>query len=226
VSIQSEPKSLRQLLAELHAERVRTWDPAVLQVNIDQRRTLVETADYAGFVKAGEQLEPFTLIEVDEGPLAIDTVLKSGPAVLIFFRFAGCPACNIALPYYNRQLAPVLAELGVTLIAVSPQNPTRLRDIKDRHKLDFKVASDGNALGRRLGVLYTFDEASKALARAKGTVIGDVTGAGTWELPMPTVVVLDQGRVVRFADVAPDWLARTEADPIIAAVKQLSTVDA
>ncbi len=215
-------ESLRQLLADLHAERVRTWNPAVLQVNINQRKTLVAEADYAGFVKAGDRLEPFTLTEVDQGPLDIDALLRSGPVVLVFFRFATCPACNIALPYYNRQLAPRLKALGATLVAVSPQDPARLKDIKDRQALDFLVASDGNALGRRLGVLYTFDEASKAAALAKGSFIGDVTGTGTWELPMPTVVVIGQDRVVRFADVSPDWMIRTEAEPIIAAVEALA----
>lgn len=220
----AQTESLRQLLADLHAERVRSWDPAVLQVSIDQRKTLVEQSDRAGFVKVGDRLDPFTLTEVDQGPLDIDTLLDKGPVVLVFFRFATCPACNIALPYYNRQLAPKLAALGVTLVAVSPQDPDRLKDIKDRQKLDFLVASDGNALGRRLGVLYTFDEGSKAAALAKGNFIGDVTGTGTWELPMPTVVVIDEDRVVRFADVSPDWMVRTEAEPIVEAVRSLQSV--
>jgi hypothetical protein len=47
-------KSLRQRLADLHAERVATWEPAALQVNIDQRRTLVENARRANFVKPGD----------------------------------------------------------------------------------------------------------------------------------------------------------------------------
>ena len=222
----AQTESVRGLLADLHAERVRTWDPAVLQVSINQRETLVRDADYDGFVKAGDRLEPFSLTEVDKGQLDIDTLLKSGPVVLIFFRFATCPACNIALPYYNRQLAPRLAALGATLVGVSPQDPARLKDIKDRQKLDFLIASDGNELGRQLGILYTFDEASKAAARSNGAFIGDVTGTGTWELPMPTVVIIDQDRVVRFADVSPDWMVRTEAEPIIAAAEALARVPA
>jgi peroxiredoxin len=218
--------SVRQRLADLHAERVRTWDPAALQININQRRTLVEQADYAGFVKTGDRIESFALTEVDEGPLEIDALLARGPAVLIFFRFAGCPACNIALPYYDRQLAPQLAALGASLVAVSPQDPVRLKDIKDRHGLTFRVASDGNVLGRQLGILYTFDEASKASAQAKGSFIGEVTGTGTWELPMPAVVVIDQDHIVRFADVSPDWLVRTEAEPVVEAVKALVSVAA
>jgi peroxiredoxin len=215
-------KSLKQLLGELHQERERTWAPAALKVNIDQRRTLVETADRSGFVKAGDRVEPFELLDVQGGQVGLDDLLADGPAVLVFFRFAGCPACNIALPYYQRRLHPELKALGATLAAVSPQVPHRLVEIKRRHGLDFAVASDvDNALGRRFGILYTADEASQAAARAQGSFIGDVTGTGTWELPMPAVIVIGQDRQVRFADVSPDWLVRTEAGPVLEAVRAL-----
>lgn len=183
------------------------------------RQLLVDTADRAGFAKVGDRLAPFSLEEVKAGTLTLDSLLQQGPAVLVFFRFAGCPACNIALPYYQRQLAPGLKQLGATLVAVSPQVPERLVDIKLRHNFDFLVASDiDNKLARRLGILYTFDQASQQAGITGGKPIGEVTGTGTWELPMPTVVVIDRERVVRFVDVAPDWLVRTEAEPVLDAV--------
>jgi peroxiredoxin len=212
-------ESLRRLLADLHAERVATMDPKALKINIDQRQLLVDTVDRTRFAKVGDTLTPFSLEEVNAGTLTLDSLLQQGPAVLVFFRFAGCPACNIALPYYQRQLAPGLKQLGATLVAVSPQVPERLVDIKLRHDFDFLVASDvGNKLARRLGILYTFDQASQQAGIAGGKPIGEVTGTGTWELPMPTVVVIDRERVVRFVDVAPDWLVRTETEPVLDAV--------
>ncbi|MGF6127111.1 peroxiredoxin [Pseudomonas frederiksbergensis] len=215
-------KSLNQLLANLHAERVATWEPAALQVNIDQRRLLVDDARHEDFVKVGDTLEPFTLLKVEGGELSRDELLAHGPAVLIFFRFAGCPACNIALPYYQRRLYPQLHALGVPLVAVSPQVPERLIEIKTRHHLELQVASDpDNQLGRRLGILYSFDEASRNAALAKGKSIGETTGTGTWELPQPTVVVIARDASVAFAEVSPDWLVRTEADPVLRAVEQL-----
>jgi len=217
---QAPRESLHQIFRDLHAERVRTFDPAVLQINIDQRKTLVETSDRSGFVKAGDTLPDFELPEVDGGTVSLDGLVRSGPAVLIFFRFEGCPACNLALPYYQRNLWPTLKDWGVELVALSPQVPNKLVAIKQRHALGFQVASDlGNELGRKLGILYTFDAASQKQSLASGRPIGEVTGTGTWELPMPTVVVVDSGKVVRFADVHPDWLLRTEAEPILAAVK-------
>jgi peroxiredoxin len=220
-------ESLTRLLADLHAERLRNWDPAALKINIDQRATLVETADPDAWVKAGDTVEPFVLLDVEGGELTLKDLTANGPAVLVFFRFAGCPACNIALPYYERALQPTLKALGVPLVAISPQVPERLGEIRARHDLSFKVASDpDNALGRRLGILYTADEASQAAQRAKGAFIGDTTGTGTWELPQPTVVVIGRDHVVRFADVSPDWLVRTEAGPVIAAVRALAAVPA
>jgi peroxiredoxin len=215
--------SLRQRLADLHAERVRTWDPAVLQVNIDQRLRLVGTSNYDAFVKAGDKVAPFVVEEVGGEPLSLNALLQAGPVVLIFFRFAGCPACNIALPYYNEALQPGLKALGATLVALSPQIPERLEAIKSRHSLDFLVATDhDNRLGKGFGIVFEPDEASKAAAIAEGAFIGDTTGTGTWELPMPAAIVMGQDGIVRFAEISPDWLVRAEAEPILKAVQALT----
>jgi peroxiredoxin len=220
-------ESVQKILADLHAHRVVTMNPADLAVNINQRRTLMETADHSSFVKSGDTVAPFELTEVDQGPVSLNDLLDRGPLVLIFFRFEGCPACNLALPYYQRRLYPQLRQLGATLVAVSPQRPDRLVEIKRRHEFEFLVATDNdNALARRFGILYAFDDASRAAAEKRGAPIGEVTGTGTWELPMPTVVVIGQDRVVRFAEVSPDWMVRTEAEPIIDAVTRLTLVAA
>lgn len=213
-------KSLRDLLAELHAERERTWDPAALKLNIDQRRELVEAAHPGNWVAAGDTVPPFSLDEVDGERLTRESLTFQGPAVLVFFRFAGCPACNIALPYYERELAAPLRELGATLVAVSPQVPEKLVEIKRRHDLSFHVATDrDNVLGGKLGVLYTANAATQLASRLNGSFIGDTTGTGTWDLPQPTVVVISRDRRVTFIDVSPDWLARTEAETVIDAVR-------
>jgi peroxiredoxin len=204
------------LLAELHAYRVQTMAPAALAANIDQRRLLEETADRDAFVKAGDVVEPFTLPEVLGGTVDLDQLLAAGPVVLLFFRFAGCPACNISLRHYQQELYPALAELGATLVAISPQVPGKLAAIKNRYGFLFPVASDtGSELGRRFGITFTPTHDLRA-----------ELGTDSWELPMPTIVVIDANRVVRFADVHPDWLVRTEADAVIDAVRALVQVPA
>ncbi len=215
-------ESLHDIFRQLHAWREKNLDPVQLQGNIAQRQKLVDEADPARWIKAGEVLEDFTLEEVDGEKLTLNGLLAKGPLVLVFFRFEGCPACNLALPYYERNLLPGLREAGVTLVAVSPQVPERLVEIKRRHSLGFLVATDrDNALGRRFGILYAPDEAAQQAAIARGKTIGDITGTGTFELPQPTVVVIGTDRQVAFADVHPDWLLRTEADAVLAVVAGL-----
>lgn len=212
-------ESVRAALGALQAERDRSWTPAQLDLNASQRRELVDTFDPSRAIKAGDTVPDFALAGVDGTIIRLDDLVANGPAVLIFFRFAGCPACNIALPVYQRTLWPALRDLGVPLVAVSPQIPSRLIEIQQRHDLGFTIASDtDNTLGRQLGIVFEPNAATRAAA---ATPIGEVTGTGTWELPFPTVLVIDEDRILQFADIAPDWMQRTEPDGVIDAVRTL-----
>jgi peroxiredoxin len=210
----TKQESLTAHFEELHAERARTWDPAQLAKNVDTRKALVAAYDPRTVVKVGDPVEPFTLATSSGGTVDLDGLVANGPAVLIFFRWAECPACNLALPYYDRQLWPALASLGASLVAISPHlNAQGLDAIRARHGLHFEVAEDeGNALGRR----FTF-----ARGETPGGKIGEVTGTGTAELPQPAVIIIDRDHVVRFVDVSPDWLKRTEAPEILDAIRQI-----
>lgn len=207
-------ETLKSLLAARHEERMRAWDAVKLQVNIDQRRELVDAFDPQAVIRAGDRFPDFALEDVEGGTLTLASLTMRGPAVLIFFRFAGCPACNIALPYYQRALWPALRDAGIPLVAVSPQVPERLVDIRRRHDLDFLVASDrDNRLARAIGINYQANAASRASGEGPGW-IGEVIGTGTWELPQPAVIVIGHNGIVQFADISPDWLERTEASRI------------
>ena len=208
--------SLKGRYAALQAEREATWPPAQLAGNIRQRRTLVDRFDQDAVAQPGDILPPLALADVDGGALTLDGLTADGPALLIFFRFAGCPACNLALPYYADSLYPALRDRGIPLVAVSPQQPDRLREIKDRHALPFAVATDrDNALARVLGISFVPDDQPSP---PPAGWIGAVTGTGTWELPQPAVLLVGPGRVVQWLQVSPDWLDRPEADDILARV--------
>ena len=81
------------------------------------------TSPAAGVVRAGDRLEDADLLTADGGPATLHTALGGGPAVLVFYRGAWCPYCNITLKHYQAELLPALAERGVALVAVSPQTP-------------------------------------------------------------------------------------------------------
>lgn len=215
-------QSLRELYDDLHRERVRTLPPEDLEANVRQRRELAESFDPASVPAIGAQLDDDTFIDVKGGDFSLDDIVKDGPAVLVVFRFEGCPACNIALPHYQRHLWPRLKELGVPLVAISPQVPERLDEIRSRHDLPFLVASDpDNRFSRRLGLTYAPNPTTRAYLERKGLDLRAIVGTSNDELPQATTIVIDRDRIVRFIDVTPDWLARTEVEPLLDAVEAL-----
>lgn len=205
--------TLKAQFEALQAERERSWTPAQLEGNARQRRLLRERFDPAAVAQVGDILPPQDFAQANGDPLSLDALTDNGPALLIFFRFAGCPACNIALPYYADTLYPALRDRGIPLVALSPQQPDRLDEIRKRHDLPFPVATDeDNSLARELGIAFRPDDRPSP---PPADWIGEVTGTGSWELPQPAVLLVGPGRVVRWLAVSPDWLDRPEADEIL-----------
>ena len=211
--------SLGDRFRRLQQERERSWSAEALAINADQRATLRRSHEPARHVQPGDVLPDAVLLRADGTPLALDALVAEGPAVLVFFRFATCPACNIALPYYAETLAPGLQAAGIPLLAVSPQPWPALGEIARRHALPFEVVRDpALALSRALGITYVFDDASRNAAVARGDRPEALNGLPDWELPKPAVLVIHPGRRVGFVDVSPDWMQRTESATILAAL--------
>lgn len=205
--------TLKARFEALQAERARSWPPAQLESNARQRRLLRERFDPADVAQVGDVLPPQDFAQANGDPLSLDTLTANGPALLLFFRFAGCPACNIALPHYADTLYPALRERGIPLVALSPQQADGLDEIRKRHDLPFPVATDeDNSLARELGIAFRPDDRPSP---PPAGWIGEVTGTGSWALPQPAVLLVGPGRVVRWLAVSPDWLDRPEADEIL-----------
>lgn len=214
--------SVQENLDALQAERDSGWDTEHLQSHEAFRNSLEEEAVSRRMVRVGDVVSPFSLPEVDGGRVVLTDLLATGPVVLIFFRFEGCPACNAAWSAYQLSLAPILQELGVHLVGISPQAPEKLVAIKRRHDFQFQIASDGEAaLIHEFGIGFAPAEEDREEQRRLGRDIGAILGTGKWEFPFPTALVIDQDRVVRFADVHPNWMVRTESDAILDAVRSL-----
>jgi peroxiredoxin len=214
--------SVQENLDALQAERDSGWDTEQLRSHEAFRLSLEEEAGSRRMVRVGDVVSPFSLPEVDGGEVVLTELLATGPVVLIFFRFEGCPACNAAWSAYRLSLAPALQELGVHLVGVSPQAPEKLVAIKRRHDFQFQIASDPDAtLIDEFGIGFAPAEEDREEQRVAGKDIGAILGTGSWEFPYPTALVIDQDRVVRFADIHPDWMVRTESDAILEAVRSL-----
>lgn len=170
----------------------------------------------AGVAAPGAVLPDVELLDVHGAPTSLFAVTGGRPAVIVFYRGAWCPYCDIALKTYQDQLLPQLNEHGIALVAISPQKPDGSLSSQQKNALAFPVMSDpGNVLADRLGILTTPSAQAQAAMAQLGLDLTAANADGTPTLPMPTVVIADADHTIRWIDVHPDYTNRTEVADII-----------
>jgi len=173
----------------------------------------------ADLAAPGTSLPDVPLLDVHGEATSLTAVQAGRPAVLVFYRGAWCPYCNVALRAYQADLLPPLRERGIELVAVSPQKPDGSLTARESNELSYAVVSDpGNRLARTLGVLTEHGDEARAAQLSLGLDLAEVNADGTHELPMPTVAVVDAAGVLRWIDVHSDYSTRTEVPEILAAL--------
>ena len=212
VTIREQSEQIKAASAErLPTEVVATFDRSI--------EDLLAQGVPAGAIKAGDTLEPFTLDDATGTPVTLDSLVETGPAVIVFYRGGWCPYCNVALRTYQRELLPELAGFGARLVAVSPQSPDQSLSTVEKAELEFTVLSDpGSRVARHIGIAFQQADEVLAAQRELGLDLTQVNAEGSVSLPRPTVLIVDTDRTVSFVDVQPDYTARTEVADILTAL--------
>jgi peroxiredoxin len=172
-----------------------------------------------GVLAPGAPMPDGELLDVHGTPATITGARDGGPAVVVLYRGAWCPYCNLTLRAYEQSLLPALTERGVSLIAISPQKPDGSLSAVEAGELTYTVLSDpGNQIARGLGVVFVPGEDAGAAQRQLGLDTTVVNADGTGEIPMPTVAFVDGTGTLRWIDVHPNYTTRTEPVAILDAV--------
>jgi peroxiredoxin len=197
--------------------------PRIAEVFAQEQAALLASGAPEGAVAVGDVLPDAPLVEPDGSPTGLHAALGAGTAVVVLYRGAWCPYCNLTLRHYQAELLPALRERGAQLLALSPQSPEGSKATVEGGQLGFPVLSDpGTALIRSLGLLTEPSPQAREAHTELGFDVADSNADGTAGVPYPTMLVVDGDRVVRFADVRTDYTSRTEVDAVLAAVDAAS----
>jgi peroxiredoxin len=217
----TSPSTITERVAQMHAKAAAQPPSEVTGVFAREQEQLAAAGPPAGIAPAGTVLPDAQLIDAHGAPTTLSAAVGGGTAVLVFYRGAWCPYCNIALSAYQTHLLPQLTRRGVPLVAVSPQKPDGSLTMQQKNDLDFTVVSDpGNAIAARLGILTRPSREARAAQLQLGLDLTAVNADGTDTLPMPATVILDAARTIRWIDVHPDYGTSTEPQQIIDALNQ------
>lgn len=172
-------------------------------------------------LKENEQVPDFTLPDAVGQPVTLSQLLTRGHVIIIFYRGQWCPYCNLELRAYQKALTQV-QELGATLVAISPQTPDQSLSTTEKQGLAFAVLSDvGNQVARQFGLVFTLEEAARALYAQIGADLPAYNGDDTWELPVTGIFLVDQAGTARLASVDPDFTHRLDPAVVIAKLEEL-----
>jgi peroxiredoxin len=215
--------SIADQVGEFEAAAVQKL-PADVWATFSATQVTLEAAGVPAHVATpGIRLPNVRLIDAQGVSTSLYAVTANRPAVIVFYRGAWCPYCNIALKTYQQHLLPQLVERGIGLVAISPQKPDGSLSMQQKNELAFPVVSDpGQVLAEELGILAPVRSADLRAAQDRlGLDLNAVNADGTDTLPMATVVIADAEHTLRWIDVRPNYSTRTEVADIMDALESV-----
>lgn len=172
-------------------------------------------------IKVGAKAPDFTLNNALGKPVSLKDKLQEGPVVLVFYRGAWCPFCNMHLHVLQQSL-PEFRKYGAQLITVTPQTPDKSAEQFKEKGYPFEVLSDLDSNVMKAYRLYfELPPDLVTVYRKHGLDIEAFNGEGRTLLPVPGSFVIDTDGVVRAMHADTDYKQRMEPAAIIDALKQL-----
>ena len=83
------------------------------------------------------------------------------------------------------------------------------------------LSDAGNAYAKQLGLAFTFPDDLKGVYEKLGLALPDYNGDDSWQLPLPTRIVVDRDGKIRAIDADPDYTVRPEPSATLEALASL-----
>jgi len=175
-------------------------------------------------LQVGDKAPDFSLENPHGKVIKLSTQLKKGPVVLVFYRGAWCPYCNLQL-HTLKDILPNIKQYDASLIAVTPQTPDKSLGQIEKDGYPFEILSDLDDRVIKSYNLYweVSAELDAAYKHSFGLDVAEYNGQGRRGLPVPGTFVIDSTGIVRAAYADTDYKKRMEPSDIIAALQQLTT---
>lgn len=170
--------------------------------------------------QVGDKAPDFTLPNAMGKDVALQTLLKDGPVIVVFYRGAWCPYCNLTLAAWQEELDTVKA-LGGQVVAISPQLSDFSLKSLEENELGFEVLSDvGNSVADGFGV--TTQVTPEIIKLWEGKIdLEKHNGDASAKLPLPATYLIDTDGAIRYAHAHEDYRVRAEPSDVIAELREI-----
>ena len=137
------------------------------------------------------------------------------PTIIIFYRGGWCPYCNMQLSDL-RLVEPKLRARGFEIVFLSTDRPEILYSSLKAKDIHYTLLSDSRLeAAKAFHVAYHLDDATIAKQRQYGVNLEATTGTTQYELPVPSVFIIDTTGTIRYVYSNPDYKVRLASDALL-----------
>lgn len=219
---ENDPKSVNEELLEMEKRSAERLPAEFAEAGRKAEKEVRDSGILETALNVGASMPAFTLKDAYDKEVSSAELLKKGHIVLVFYRGAWCPYCNLYLRGLQRSIAD-LRERGAQLVAISVEPPDRsLKVVKD-NELEYTVLSDpGLATARKFGIVYTLPEILDSAAKQRGFDIGKYNGTEESELPISATYVVSKEGKIEFAFLDIDYKKRAAPEDILRTLDRIN----
>ena len=179
------------------------------------------SAEEVNPVKVGEEIPDVTLKDPFGNDAELRNLVSQKPTLLIFYRGGWCPYCNAHLS----QLAEIeeqLYDMGIQILAVSPDKPSYLKESTMEQELNYQLLSDSDMnTSKQFGLAFRVDTTTVNRYKRNGLDLAERSGHDHYLLPVPAAFLIDRDAIVQYRFFNPDYTVRIENEELLAAVEEL-----
>lgn len=171
-------------------------------------------------LKVGSVAPEFTAPTDAGHKVTLSDYYKKGPVILIFYRGAWCPHCNLHLKSFQDRLED-FKKLGATILAVSVDKPEYGAKTVQKDGLGFEVVSDPQAdILSAYNVIYKVpDDLAEKYLREYHIDLQAHSGRKDHVIAVPATYVIDKSGKIVFAYANMDYKVRTRPEEVLDVLK-------
>lgn len=172
-------------------------------------------------LNVGAKIPSFTLLNEKNEQVTSEDLLKEGNLVLVFYRGAWCPYCNLYLKSLQKDLDKI-TNSGGKLVAVSVENPDTSLTVSQKNELKFTVLSDKKLeVARKFGIVFQLPADLNEKYKGYGVDLVKQNQTETPDLPLSATYIVKQNGEIVYAFLDPDYTKRAEPSVIVEQLEKI-----
>lgn len=166
-------------------------------------------------LKVGDTAPMFNGIDMNGKAVSLESALKKGDVVLMFYRGQWCPYCNKQMSQMNDSLSMITGK-GATVIAISPEIQENVVKTVEKTKASFPVISDVQMkIMKDYQVNFAVPQATIDRYKNFGIDFNVVNGGNGANLPVPATYVIGKNGKIKYVFFNPDYRKRASVKEIV-----------